>query len=66
MKKKTIKKKKAGGKRKGAGRKPKYSEKTKPVAFKCPTSKVVEFKEHCTKKLKEWEIKNDIHPYDFA
>ena len=39
-----LKKSKAGGKRAGSGRKGKFNEPTKPVAFKCPISKVDEFK----------------------
>ena len=37
-------KKKSGGKRVGSGAKPKYSEQTKTVAFRCPLSKIDELK----------------------
>jgi hypothetical protein len=47
---------KAGGKRQGSGRKPKFSEPTKPVAFKCPISKVNEFKGYGNAKLSEWSV----------
>jgi len=53
MAKKKIKSK-AGGKRVGSGRKGKFDEPTKPVAFKCPISKVGEFKEYGNAKLSEW------------
>jgi len=56
MAKKKVKSK-AGGKREGAGRKGKFSEPTKPVAFKCPISKVEEFKEYGNDKLSEWSVK---------
>ena len=52
-----LKKSKAGGKRAGSGRKAKFSEPTKPVAFKCPISKVEEFKEYGNAKLTEWSVK---------
>ena len=52
-----LKKSKAGGKRAGSGRKGKFNEPTKPVAFKCPISKVDEFKEYCNNKLSEWSVK---------
>lgn len=35
-----MRKKQRGGKRKGAGRKPKYSEPTTTIAFRVPKSKV--------------------------
>lgn len=38
------KKPKQGGKRKGAGRKPKYNEPTTTIAFRVPVSKVKEVK----------------------
>ena len=47
----------SGGKREGSGRKGKFSEPTKPVAFKCPISKVDEFKEYGNAKLSEWSVK---------
>ena len=50
------KNKKRGGVRTGAGRKPKFSEPTKPVAFKCPISKIEEFKEYGNSKLSEWSV----------
>jgi hypothetical protein len=56
MAKKKVKSK-AGGKREGSGRKPKFSEPTKPVAFKCPISKIEEFKEYGNTKLSEWSVK---------
>jgi hypothetical protein len=46
-----------GGKRKGAGAKPKYSEQTKTVAFRCPLSKVDELKLVVKSKLLEWSVK---------
>lgn len=50
-------KKTQGGKRKGAGAKPKYSEQTKTVAFRCPMSKVDELKLLVKSKLLEWSVK---------
>lgn len=46
-----------GGKRKGAGAKPKYNEETKTVAFRCPLSKVDELKIIVKSKLSEWSVK---------
>lgn len=46
-----------GGKRKGAGAKKKYNEKTKTVAFRCPLSKVDELKLVVKSKLSEWSVK---------
>ena len=46
-----------GGKRKGSGAKPKYSEQTKTVAFRCPFSKVDELKIVVKSKLSEWLVK---------
>ena len=46
-----------GGKRKVAGAKPKYSEQTKTVAFRCPLSKVDELKLVVKSKLLEWSVK---------
>jgi hypothetical protein len=46
-----------GGKRKGAGAKPKYNEETKTVAFRCPLSKVDELKLVVKSKLSEWSLK---------
>jgi hypothetical protein len=50
----TIKK---GGKRENSGAKPKYSEQTKTVAFRCPMSKVDELKLIVKSKLSEWSVK---------
>ena len=52
-----MKKKKRGGIRKNAGAKPKYSEQTKTVAFRCPLSKVDELKLIVKSKLAEWSVK---------
>jgi len=46
-----------GGIRKNAGAKPKYSEQTKTVAFRCPLSKVDELKLLVKSKLSEWSVK---------
>jgi len=46
-----------GGIRKNAGAKPKYSEQTKTVAFRCPLSKVDELKLIVKSKLSEWSVK---------
>ena len=56
---KNIQKKKTGrgGTRQGSGSKPKYSEGTKTVAFRCPMSKVDELKIIIKSKLLEWSIK---------
>lgn len=43
-----------GGKRENAGSKPKYSEPTKTIAFRCPESKISELKEIVKKHLSEW------------
>jgi hypothetical protein len=51
------KEKKRGGKRKNAGAKPKYSETTKTVAFRCPLSKVDELRLIVKSKLSEWSVK---------
>ena len=48
---------KQGGKREGSGAKPKYSEQTKTVAFRCPLSKVDELKIVVKSKLSEWSVK---------
>ena len=47
-----------GGKRKNAGRKPKYSEQTKTTAFRVPISFIEKLKEYVRKELKNYEIKN--------
>ena len=46
-----------GGFRKGSGAKPKYSEKTKTVSFRCPLSKVDDIKIFVNLKLLDWSIK---------
>ena len=46
-----------GGTRQGSGAKPKYSEQTKTVAFRCPLSKVDELKIIVKSKLSEWSVK---------
>jgi hypothetical protein len=45
------------GKREVSGAKPKYSEQTKTVAFRCPLSKVDELKLIVKSKLSEWSAK---------
>ena len=57
-----MKKKKEtrGGTRKNAGAKPKYSEQTKTVAFRCPVSKVDELKLIVKSKLSEWSVKQHL------
>lgn len=54
-----MKKKKEtrGGTRQGSGAKPKYSEQTKTIAFRCPLSKFDELKLIVNSKLLEWSIK---------
>jgi len=54
---KNGKKEKRGGIRRNAGAKPKYSEQTKTVAFRCPLSKVDELKLVVKFKLSEWSLK---------
>jgi hypothetical protein len=56
---KNIQKKKIGrgGARQGSGAKPKYSEQTKTVAFRCPVSKIDELKLIVNSKLSEWSLK---------
>jgi hypothetical protein len=49
-----MKKKKQGGKRKGAGRKSAFKESTKTVSFRCPLSKIDELKLYVNAKLFEW------------
>jgi hypothetical protein len=46
-----------GGTRQGSGAKPKYSEQTKTVAFRCPVSKIPELKSIIKGKLSEWSTK---------
>ena len=43
-----------GGKRKNAGRKSSFKEKTLPIKFTCPISKVDELKKYVNGKLAEW------------
>ena len=52
-----VKKENRGGTRQGSGAKSKYSEPTKPVAFRCPLSKVDELKLIVKSKLSEWSVK---------
>ena len=52
-----LKASKKGGKRKNAGAKKKYNEQTKPIAFRCPISKVDELKIIVKSKLSEWSVK---------
>ena len=52
-----FKKETRGGTRQGSGAKPKYSEKTKTVAFRCPISKVEELKIIVKSKFSEWSVK---------
>lgn len=40
---------------KGSGRKPKYSEKTEPITFRCPESSICELKEIVKQFLKSKE-----------
>ena len=54
------KKENRGGTRKNAGAKPKYSEQTKTVAFRCPLSKVDELKLVVKSKLSEWSVKQQL------
>jgi len=51
------KKETRGGVRQGSGAKPKYSEKTKTVSFRCPLSKVDDIKIFVNSKLLDWSIK---------
>jgi len=50
-------KNKRGGTRQGSGAKPKYTEQTKTVTFRCPLSKVDELKLIVKSKLSEWSVK---------
>jgi hypothetical protein len=52
-----IQKMEWGGYRQRSGAKPKYSEQTKTVAFRCPMSKVDELKLVVKSKLLEWSVK---------
>ena len=51
------KKETRGGPRQGSGAKPKYLERTKTVAFRCPISKVDELNLAVKSKLSEWSVK---------
>ena len=57
MKEKQPKKETRGGTRKNAGAKPKYSEHTTTVSFRCPLSKVDELKLVVKSKLSDWSVK---------
>jgi hypothetical protein len=46
--------KKHGGKRNGAGAKPKYKEPTETISFRCPKSKVNEMRGIVKAKLDEY------------
>lgn len=50
-----MKKQTKGGTRKNAGAKPKYSEQTTTIAFRCPLSKVDELKSIINAKLNQWK-----------
>ena len=50
-------KNKQGGKRVGAGAKPKYNEPTGTIAFRVPNSKKVELKLIIKDHLQKWQIK---------
>ena len=51
------KKETRGGTRQGSGAKPKYSEQTKTVSFRCPLSKIDELKTIVKSKFYEWSVK---------
>lgn len=53
-------KNKQGGKRKGAGRTPKFNEPTKTVSFRCPKRKVDELKSVVNDKLSEWRSQGSV------
>ncbi len=46
-----------GGKREGAGMKPKYGEETVPLAIRVPKSRVREFRDIANEILREWVVK---------
>jgi len=46
-----------GGARQGSGAKPKYTERTKTIAFRCPISKIDELRLIIKSKLLEWSVK---------
>jgi hypothetical protein len=48
---------KRGGKRIGAGAKPKYKDFTKTISFRVPESKIEEIKDIVKTKLSEWVLK---------
>lgn len=50
-----MKIKNSGGRRLGAGPKQKYNEPTVMVSFRCPISKVEEFKKSGNEKLDKWK-----------
>lgn len=50
------KKENRGGKRKGAGRKSRFSERTETISFRCPISKIGELKTIVNSKLSQWAI----------
>lgn len=47
-----------GGKRKGSGKKPQYTEPTTTIAFRVPESKVKEVRALVNVKLNEWKTPN--------
>jgi len=49
-------KKTRGGKRKGSGAKPKYSEPTKTISFRIPVSKEAEVKESIRMLLSSYKL----------
>lgn len=51
-----YKKENRGGTRRNAGAKPKYSEPTKTIAFRCPVSKVDELKSVVKNQLLNWQF----------
>jgi hypothetical protein len=52
-----MKKHKQGGKRLGAGAKPKYNEPTKTIAFRVPVSKIEHIKSLIKTLLDGWAVK---------
>ena len=51
-----YKKETRGGARKNAGAPPKYPEETTMVSFRCPKSRVPEFRAWAHKKLNEFKL----------
>ena len=49
-------KKTHGGNRNNSGAKPKYSEPTTTISFRCPVSKIEEIKTLIRSKLSEWRL----------